>query len=58
MILLLQAFAMSCKELCPVLGEDASEEHIVSFLYHSSPECLAYMYVQGHNYSTIHIRIT
>lgn len=55
MILLLQAFAMSCKELCPVLGEDASEEHIVSFLYHSSPECLAY--VQGHNYSTIRIRI-
>ena len=26
----LQAFAMSCKDLCPVLGEDASEEHIVS----------------------------
>ena len=26
-----QAFAMGCKELCPVLGEDITEQSIVSF---------------------------
>ena len=26
-----QAFAMGCKELCPVLGEDITEKSIVSF---------------------------
>ena len=38
---------MSCKDLCPVLGEDASEEHIVS--------CQETLHV--HMYTVVDVRI-
>ena len=44
---------MSCKDLCPVLGEDASEEHIVSGLHLRT--CMTIytvkpLYIKGHLY--------